>query len=204
MIEIMNQDFVKSEELSRVVHMLHRCLTILKLMISQFDVLETMTALNFMDFRDFLFPASGFQSYQFRIFEHRLGLKPRARVTAYHTQLSDEHVKIVGKSEIQVSLFDAVEKWLERTPFVVISDEKYHFIEEYKQAVNSMFDQDISFIKKNTEMDETSSIRQKELEKVEESRANFLAMFDKKNIKLKLKIDQIKDICQWKQLPLPC
>ena len=35
-----------------------------------------MTPLNFMDFRDYLTAASGFQSYQFRILENRLGVKP--------------------------------------------------------------------------------------------------------------------------------
>lgn len=47
---------------------------ILHMTSSQFEVLETMTALDFMDFRDLLHPASGFQSLQFRILEIRLGL----------------------------------------------------------------------------------------------------------------------------------
>merc|ERR1711997_1326943 len=43
-------------------------------------ILKTMTPLNFMDFRDYLTAASGFQSFQFRILENRLGVKPENRV----------------------------------------------------------------------------------------------------------------------------
>jgi tryptophan 2,3-dioxygenase len=38
-------------------------------------ILETMTPLDFMDFRDYLSPASGFQSLQFRLLENKLGVK---------------------------------------------------------------------------------------------------------------------------------
>lgn len=39
-------------------------------------ILETMTPLDFMEFRNYLSPASGFQSCQFRLIENKLGLKP--------------------------------------------------------------------------------------------------------------------------------
>ncbi len=57
-----------------------RILTILKIMVSQVDVLETMTPVSFSSFRARLESASGFQSAQFREFEFRLGLKKRAMV----------------------------------------------------------------------------------------------------------------------------
>ena len=38
-------------------------------------ILETMTPLDFMDFRNYLCPASGFQSLQFRLLENKLGMK---------------------------------------------------------------------------------------------------------------------------------
>lgn len=43
-------------------------------------MLETMTAREFLDFRDYLFPASGFQSTQFRLLEIKLGLKLEQRI----------------------------------------------------------------------------------------------------------------------------
>ena len=64
---------------ARAQHTLKRVLTILKVMVSQIDILETMTPLEFLSFRDRLESGSGFQSYQFRELEFRLGRKnPRA------------------------------------------------------------------------------------------------------------------------------
>ncbi len=59
----------------RCLHTLHRILTILKTVVSQIDVLETMTPLEFNAFRGFLEAASGFQSAQFREIEFLLGRK---------------------------------------------------------------------------------------------------------------------------------
>jgi len=49
--------------------------TILKVIVHQIDILETMTPLEFLSFRDYLQSASGFQSYQFRELEFLLGNK---------------------------------------------------------------------------------------------------------------------------------
>lgn len=61
---------------------LKRVLTILKTMVSQVDVLETMTPLSFSSFRSLLESSSGFQSVQFREFEIRLGKRDVARLKA--------------------------------------------------------------------------------------------------------------------------
>jgi tryptophan 2,3-dioxygenase len=64
---------------ARAGHTLKRILTILKVMVAQLDILETMTPLEFLSFRDRLESGSGFQSHQFRELEFSLGLKdPRA------------------------------------------------------------------------------------------------------------------------------
>ena len=64
-----------SPELQTVVHRLGRMVTILRVLIHQIDILETMTPMDFLDFRDLLRPASGFQSWQFKVLEAKLGLK---------------------------------------------------------------------------------------------------------------------------------
>src|SRR6202049_2164356 len=56
-------------------HTLKRILTILKVMVAQLDILETMTPLEFLSFRARLEAASGFQSNQFRQLEFLLGVK---------------------------------------------------------------------------------------------------------------------------------
>lgn len=63
----------------RAQHTFKRVLTILKVMVAQIDILETMTPLEFLSFRDRLESGSGFQSYQFRVLEFALGWKdPKA------------------------------------------------------------------------------------------------------------------------------
>ena len=63
----------------RARHTLKRILTILKVMVAQLDILETMTPLEFLSFRDRLESGSGFQSHQFRELEFALGWKePKA------------------------------------------------------------------------------------------------------------------------------
>ena len=59
---------------------LKRMLTILKTMVGQIDVLETMSPVSFLSFRSLLSSASGFQSSQFREFEFILGNKRAAAI----------------------------------------------------------------------------------------------------------------------------
>jgi tryptophan 2,3-dioxygenase len=65
---------------------LRRILTILKTLVSQIDILETMTPLQFLSFRNFLQDSSGFQSRQFRELEILLGLRYTS-MTAVHPEL---------------------------------------------------------------------------------------------------------------------
>jgi tryptophan 2,3-dioxygenase len=66
---------LESDEPHRAQHTLKRILTILKVMVAQLDILETMTPLEFLSFRERLDAASGFQSDQFRQVEFLLGVK---------------------------------------------------------------------------------------------------------------------------------
>src|SRR5438132_5030980 len=66
------------DEPHRAQHTLKRILTILKVMVAQLDILETMTPLEFLSFRSRLEAASGFQSAQFRQIEFVLGAKSQA------------------------------------------------------------------------------------------------------------------------------
>ncbi len=67
----------------RAQHTLRRVLTILKVMVAQLDILETMTPLEFASFRERLEAASGFQSDQFRQLEFVLGQKSPATVSRF-------------------------------------------------------------------------------------------------------------------------
>ncbi len=107
-------------ELNIAVHRLERVKTILGVLVHQMDVMETMTPLDFLDFRDLLRPASGFQSTQFKILEARLGLRMEARFGKqyYTSQLKPEHKAEIDALESLPTLLDLVNAWLERMPFL--------------------------------------------------------------------------------------
>ena len=64
---------LKSSDCTGALHTLRRMLKIMKTMVSQVDILETMTPLSFSAFRSYLKSSSGFQSLQFREFEILMG-----------------------------------------------------------------------------------------------------------------------------------
>src|SRR5215213_3322703 len=108
-----------SPELQTVVHRLGRIVTIMRVLVSQVDIMETMTPMDFLDFRDRLRPASGFQSVQFKLLEARLGLRFQHRHGQEHyvSQLRPEEVHKVKTGEAGQSLLSLVNAWLERMPF---------------------------------------------------------------------------------------
>ncbi len=108
-----------SPDLQTVVHRSHRIGVILKVLVHQIDILETMTPMDFLDFRDLLRPASGFQSWQFKIIEAKLGLKFEQRHgQAYYTsQLRPQQVELIKQVESQPSVIQLLNNWLERMPF---------------------------------------------------------------------------------------
>jgi tryptophan 2,3-dioxygenase len=68
------RDFTAGD-LYGAIHTFKRLRTIMKTLVAQLDILETMTPMSFSAFRDRLDTASGFQSYQFREFEFVMGFK---------------------------------------------------------------------------------------------------------------------------------
>ncbi len=74
---------LEGDESHRSQHTLKRILTILKVMVAQLDILETMTPLEFLSFRERLDAASGFQSDQFRQIEFLLGVKSEQAVLRF-------------------------------------------------------------------------------------------------------------------------
>ena len=101
------------------MHRLGRVHAILQVLVKQIDILETMTPLDFLDFRDMLRPASGFQSMQFKILEAKLGLRMEARFGKqyYTSQLKPEHKAEIEALEDQATFFDLINGWLERMPY---------------------------------------------------------------------------------------
>lgn len=110
-------------DMNVVVHRLKRIVEIWKLLNHQVDVLETMTPLDFLDFRSALEGASGFQSTQFRQIEAGLGLRMehRFRPDYYkHTEMGgfkEADYNLIVEAEKTTTLLQLVEQWLTRMPF---------------------------------------------------------------------------------------
>lgn len=73
-------------DLFGAIHTFKRSRTIMKTLVGQLDILETMTPMSFASFRDRLETASGFQSVQFRELEFMLGMK-RAESLKYYQSI---------------------------------------------------------------------------------------------------------------------
>jgi tryptophan 2,3-dioxygenase len=77
------RDLLAADDLPRAGHAMKRVLTILKVLVAQVDILETMTPLEFLTFRTRLESGSGFQSAQFRELEFLLGHKRQSALDHY-------------------------------------------------------------------------------------------------------------------------
>lgn len=85
-IEKIKRDF-SGNDLYGALHTFKRLRTVMKTLVAQLDILETMTPMSFTSFRDRLEDASGFQSVQFRELEFVLGFR-RRETLKYHTDPS--------------------------------------------------------------------------------------------------------------------
>lgn len=114
---------VAEEKVPHVVHHLRRVNEILKLCVSQFQVMETLPPQDFLAFRDKLTPASGFQSFQMREMEILLGFDEAQRVT-YGGIRALDHIKQEGgyaaarveQAQAEPTLRAGLLAWLHRTP----------------------------------------------------------------------------------------
>src|SRR5262249_1179320 len=96
---------------------LNRVVDIEKLLVTQIHILESMTPINFLAFRDQLNPASGFQSMQFREIEFSSGLKDERIV---HEFANDPFAAERLRARLaQPTLADAFYRVLERRGFDV-------------------------------------------------------------------------------------
>lgn len=147
-IEFFEDNEVIESSLSVAIGRLARVEKILKLMVQQIGIMETMTPLDFLDFRSYLFPASGFQSFQFRAMECLLGLPEEQRLTYYGQKYSsvfdEEKQKTLDDIYAKGTLLNKVNNWLERTPFLELDG--FNFIEEYTKALTKMLEKETKAI----------------------------------------------------------
>lgn len=187
-VEIMRKPALNdnSPELQTVVHRLHRMGVILRVLVHQIDILETMTPMDFLDFRDMLRPASGFQSWQFKLLEAKLGLKFEYRhgKEYYTAQLRQEHVDLIKQAETDQSFLQLVNDWLERMPFFDNKElwkdfypeekDEHVFWDQYKKAYsNSLAEKE----KENIDAFDEVFFQKRETHYTFSAKANRAALF---------------------------
>jgi tryptophan 2,3-dioxygenase len=177
-IDAFNQPTLQDQALTQVVHRLQRVIQIQRLMNDQIAIMETMTPQQFLSFRDYLVPASGFQSIQFKRLEISLGLKREYRIDfdkqSFYNRLAEDDRALLEGLEEKPSLFELVDQWLARMPLLKI--DKFDFWEYYQTATNEMLAQDKQTITTNSMLSD-AEIRQ-ELKDWEGTKTNFDALFN--------------------------
>lgn len=137
-----------SEDLNLVRHRLRRVIRILELLNQQVGLMDTMTPLDFLEFRNLLTPSSGFQSLQFRLVETKLGLTMDIRHQRdYYKRTNEggftqEDFEKINAAENDQSLVSLINTWLERMPFFEVEfwtgyhepdDELHPFWSDYRK-----------------------------------------------------------------------
>ena len=115
LIQMLDED-----ALSEALGTLRRILVIMKTIVGQVDILETMTPLQFNSFRDFLESSSGFQSVQFREFEFLLGYKRETMLTHFSPEVHG--YERLEQRYGEPSLWDAFLRYLDRNGFEVSAE----------------------------------------------------------------------------------
>ncbi|KAF2900582.1 hypothetical protein ILUMI_05605 [Ignelater luminosus] len=162
-----------------ILKRLNRIVLILKVLVDQVMILETMTPLDFMDFRGYLCPASGFQSLQFRLLENKLGVQPEHRVK-YNQQYSrvfgrdESAMKEIETSEQEPSLKVLVQRWLERTPGLELDG--FDFWGKYQRAVEQLMDDQ----KKSAMKEASEKVRNYRLSDLEKRKEVYESIFNPK------------------------
>jgi tryptophan 2,3-dioxygenase len=167
---------VDDRDMQPILARLDRIAAIWRLLVRQLDVLETMAPQDFLDFRESLRSASGFQSWQFRIIEARLGLRRADRIPVFHghfdAALDADHKQQIARAESSPSVYDQIDSWLARTPFVDWGN--YRFWESYRAAVDQMLDAKAAVARQTV----SGAALAAELEAIDRGRRKFHLIFD--------------------------
>jgi tryptophan 2,3-dioxygenase len=177
---VFGENAVDEKMMGIAVARLTRITEIQKVLIDHLRILETMTPLDFLEFRDLVSPASGFQSVQFRVLESVLGVKREHPLLAnrnspFAKTLTEQEIAEMDVAENSPSLFCLVEKWLERTPFIETKD-GFSFWQEYQNALRQHLTRDRQFISSHPLLTEEEKKRQ--LGEVEKTENYFRALFE--------------------------
>lgn len=173
------QEKIADDQLSSIVQKLDRIRKVQSLFGTHLEILETMTPMDFLEFRNLLIPASGFQSTQFREIEIKLGLGTIDRQSIdrefFLGRLNQNDRERLTSLENSPSLLKLLSTWLERTPYTEHVD--FNFWDEYQKSIHSILSEDELTIQNN--LAHLSELEQKaQIENLKTTRATFASLFD--------------------------
>ena len=162
-----------------ILQRLERITHIQNMLLMYLPILETMTPMDFLEFRNLLIPASGFQSMQFREIEIKLGLRTGDRASVdrefFSGRLSEADRNHMIHLETAPSLLKLMEHWLERMPFAVV--EGFNFWSEYQKTIANMLNDDEQTILQNAaKLDDVN--KKAQLDNLQVTRDSFDSLFN--------------------------
>ena len=157
-IATLANESARRDELHVATHRLKRAHATLRMSLTGFAMMETMDPVDFLEFRDYLSPASGFQSAQMRILEIRFGIKEAERKCefigdyrdAFISKLADKTV-LLDSAEEEPTLKDTLMAWLSRVDLPHLdtfveaflaakAQQSDHQIRELEEAISGLED----------------------------------------------------------------
>ena len=190
--DLFHVEKVRPDSLGTINHRLQRIVEIQRVLNDQLAIIETMTPLDFMDFRDYLVPASGFQSIQFRTIELKLGLRQKFRLGVdqkfFNSRLKEEDKNHLIELEKEPTLLELIDAWLSRMPFGTSQD--YNFWQKYQEAVNDILEQDKKIILENETLHQKE--KEFELKNLEATKNTYDILFDEEKYNHLLETNQVR------------
>ncbi len=164
--DLFNSSPVPENAIAGASASMDRLTRIFRAAVSHFEVVESLNTRDYLDFRDKLFPASGFQSAQMREMEIILGLPDDERIgmgakEKYLDALKDPsgqsespaHARVMARQQDTPTLLTAVGNWLHRTPIRGSQPDQAGdeaivdgFLEDYVAAVRSSVDETLATV----------------------------------------------------------
>jgi aminocarboxymuconate-semialdehyde decarboxylase len=132
------------DEVYEAARLLRRCTEIMRVLVTQFTILETMLPTHFLAFRDKLQPASGFQSQQFRQIEFLCGLKDEKLLHMHEQEEHRELERRLREPSLHDVLFEAL-KSLGKLPVYAPDATERDRFEARAEAIRDVYEDERNF-----------------------------------------------------------
>lgn len=132
------------DEVYEAARLLRRCTEIMRVLVTQFTILETMLPTHFLAFRDKLQPASGFQSQQFRQIEFLCGMKDEKLLHMHEQEEHRELERRLREPSLHDVLFEAL-KSLGKLPVYAPDTTERDRFEARAEAIRNVYEDERNF-----------------------------------------------------------